>query len=376
MRRDNLRKLLKIASICIIILVLVLIMSKTQFLEKVISVLFGKTENHENVFQDKWYFNELLPREQEIYLKIATVVDNLEKTVVEVGNELLSANNASRAFEAYLLDNPSVFYISNQYNISESRIFGVTKIEIKLEYVGNKNDIANRAQALSEKVNSILQETINVNMTDYEKEVALHDYLVQNVSYYEYADMDEIPKEKHTAYGALVGKSAVCDGISKAYSLLLYECGITSTVVTGKVDTKHAWNKIMLDGEWYNVDTTSDACGEDRVLSHIYFNLTDEEIIKTHTFETTFDTPECINTKYNYYEYNNFKLTKKDFFTDKIRKIVSASKNESLEFEVDETIDIKTVVRELYNIDFNNFKTNKVSEIKYYHVRNILVVAK
>lgn len=376
MRRSNLKKLLKIIGICILILALIVVVSKTKFLENVISVIFGKTENYENVFGDKWYFNQLVPREQEIYLKIATVVDNLDRTVVEVGNNLLSASNASRAFEAYLLDNPSAFYISNQYSIKESHILNVTKIEIKLEYTEKKKDIPQKIETLNEKVNNILDEVIDASMTDFEKEVALHDYLVQNVSYYDYEDIDEIPKEKHTAYGALVGKSAVCDGISRAYSMLLYECGVTCTVVTGKVDSKHAWNKVLLGDSWYNVDVTSDACGEDRVLSHVYFNLTDSEITDTHTFDSTFDTPECNNAEYNYYEYKDFKLTRQDFFTDKIRKIISESNKSSLEFKVAENIDIKTVVQELYNLNFNNFKTNRVNEIKYFHINNVIIVPK
>lgn len=371
------KKLLKIICICVLVLGLVVIVTKTQFLENVVSVLFGKTETHENVFEDKWYFGKLIPREQEIYLKIATAVDNLDKTVVEVGDNLLSSSNASRAFEAYLLDNPSAFYVSNQYNISESHILNVTKIEIKLEYTDSKKNIAKKIQMLEEKINSVLLEAIDTSMTDFEKEVALHDYLVQYVNYFDYESMDEIPKEKHTAYGALVGKSAVCDGISKAYSLLLNACDVPCTVVTGKVDSKHAWNKVLIGNSWYNVDVTSDAFGDYDILTHVYFNLTDEEITSSHSFDTIFDTPECNNSEYNYYEYNSFMLTRQDFLTDKVRKIVSESNNVScLEFRVAENVDVKTVVQELYNIDFNSFKTNRVNEIKYFYTHNVLVVPK
>mgnify|MGYP006954259698 FL=1 len=43
----------------------------------------------------------------------------------------------------------------------------------------------------------------------------------------------------HSAYGALVNKSAVCEGYAKAYKLLLDEMGIENDSVFNDV---HAWN--------------------------------------------------------------------------------------------------------------------------------------
>ena len=368
------RRLFKTTFVCVVSVITVILLVSTPLLEKILSFVFNETKSSENVFEDAWYFNQLSEIEQEIYLKIATAVSNFDSKVVDVGDKLLSSSHAASAFEAYLLDNPGVFYISGAYQITESNFLNVGKIKIKIEYSGNKASIEKNIKLLDQKVERIVAQTTDVSMTDYEKQLALHDYLVENIRYYDFTNMDEIPSEKHNAYAALVDNEAVCDGISKAYKLLLNKCNINSVVVTGKMGNKHAWNKVKVEDSWYNVDVTSDACGKDRVLTHTYFNLSDDEITVTHKFDSMFDTPECTGEKYDYYTYNDFELTNQDFFGDKIKSIVEKSKGKNLEIRVTGNFDIKDIVQKLYDINFNNYKVNNVREINYYHVQDVIIV--
>lgn len=370
------KNLFKVICCCIILVVFVIIMTKTTFLENIFSFVFSETKNSEESFDEFWYYSCLTKREQEIYLKVAAAVENHKNKVVEIGDSVLSASQAARAYEAYLLDNPDRFYVSNKYEVSEAHVLNVTKIEIKLSYDWNKKETENKKRALAKELDNVISKVITADMTDFEKEVALHDYLVNNVRYYSYTDIDEIPSLMHNAYGALVQGEAVCDGIADAYCLLLRKCQIDNVVVTGRMGDRHAWNKVKLDGEWYNVDVTSDACGKERVLSHIYFNLSDASMLSSHIINTDFDTPVCNGEKYNYYGYNDFNLTTKDFFSDKIQKIIKASNEDVLEFKVDENFDIKDVIQELYNLNFNNYKANGIREVKYFYIQNVLVISK
>ena len=257
-----------------------------------------------------------------------------------------------------------------------SKLLNVTKIKIKLTYSENVNKLESKKMELEKKVESILNEVVSPEMTNYEKEVALHDYLIENVSYYNYENVDDIPLKKHSAYGALVEKEAVCDGISKAYSILLKKCGIQNVVVLGKMGNQHAWNKVKIDDSWYNVDVTSDACGKERIVSHVYFNLTDEVISKSHTIDLTFQTPECSKSN-GYYTHNDYEITNQDFLSDKISKIVSNTKGNVLEFRIESNAyDIQDVVQKLYDMDFNKYKTNKIKEMSYYYIGNIFIIPK
>ena len=71
-------------------------------------------------------------------------------------------------------------------------------------------------------------------MTEFEKELAIHDYIVNNCRY----DIENLkegttPPEDYTAYGVLVNGMAVCEGYAKAMKLMLDRVNIPSLVVAG-----------------------------------------------------------------------------------------------------------------------------------------------
>ncbi len=102
------------------------------------------------------------------------------------------------------------------------------------------------------------QAAVNDGMSELEKAVALHEYLVLNCEYdKENLDAGSVPAVSHTAYGTFVNRVAVCDGYALAYKYLLNQEGIECCMVTSEV-INHAWNLIKLDGEWYQVDVTWD----------------------------------------------------------------------------------------------------------------------
>ena len=100
----------------------------------------------------------------------------------------------------------------------------------------------------------------------------IHDKLIE-MAIYDQAVLKENRSDfAHTAFGALVANTegtphyCVCDGYSQAYEYLLTQVGIPATVVTGMAGTAgadggmggHAWSLILLDGKWYEVDSTWD----------------------------------------------------------------------------------------------------------------------
>lgn len=86
--------------------------------------------------------------------------------------------------------------------------------------------------------------------SDYDRIRSAYDYLRQQCKYAE--NVDE--PMAHSAYGALVNKSAVCEGYAKAYKLLLDEMGIENDIVFNDV---HAWNMVKYEGNRYLVDVTN-----------------------------------------------------------------------------------------------------------------------
>lgn len=113
------------------------------------------------------------------------------------------------------------------------------------------------------------------SMSDIEKALVLHDYLVREVDY-GFDDKDDCYGVK----GALVNRLAVCNGYALAYSRLLQECGISSYVV-GSDAMDHAWNLVKINGNWYHVDVTWDDPTNQRggYVSHTFFMRSDTEML-------------------------------------------------------------------------------------------------
>ena len=144
-------------------------------------------------------------------------------------------------------------------------------------------------------------------LDDLSKLCSFHDALVRKCVY---TDKAESP---YTAYGCLVEGEAVCEGYSKAFLLLCQRAGIDCIPVFGITNedggTPHMWNKVRLDGEWYNVDVTWDDpvsnIGADFVR-HDYLCVTDSKILIDHTFEDNdlMKYPAAEGEKYNFFRYS------------------------------------------------------------------------
>ena len=60
-----------------------------------------------------------------------------------------------------------------------------------------------------------------------------------------------------TAYGALINRNAVGEGFAMAFRVLCDALDIESRVVLGYLDGMvHAWNIVLIDGEYYHIDIT------------------------------------------------------------------------------------------------------------------------
>lgn len=212
----------------------------------------------------------------------------LEECVVDAWEQLQDTINVSaygipleEASDIYfqiLNNNPSFFYVdltvSFSYNPSTNMVSSYAVV-----YTAAKDTIKSQQTAFEKEVDQALAWT-DPSMTDTEKALAVHDYLVLHCEYdHDRLSNGSVPSVSHSAYGALVEKISVCDGYAKAYSCILHELGIPSTVVSSD-SMNHAWNLVSLGGDWYHVDATWDDPVRDCIgrVNHNYFLLSDTAI--------------------------------------------------------------------------------------------------
>lgn len=183
-------------------------------------------------------------------------------------------------------------------------------------------------QLIFSMAQNILDEILTNNMSDYEKELAIHDYIINTTSYdYDNFLNDTIPSSCFTITGVLLFHTAVCQGYSETTKFLCNLAGIECEIVIGTADNiDHAWNVIKLDNEWYMLDTTFDDPiffdkDNNRVemLSHDYFNVTNEILSEDHTWDEA-NYPIAQNLDYHYYNMNEQLVTSYDDFKGYVAK--------------------------------------------------------
>lgn len=138
---------------------------------------------------------------------------------------------------------------------------------------------------MTERVKSVLSDIDKFkDMTDYEKVIAVGKYICEYADY-DYDCLHEIESgnynmysDAHTLFGFLSDGLVVCDGYSKTYQWLLNYLGVDSVIIYGNSNVNgsfesHAWNKVKIDNNWYNVDLTW--CDDNNSMSMDYMLKSD-----------------------------------------------------------------------------------------------------
>ncbi len=149
-----------------------------------------------------------------------------------------------------------------------------------------------------EEIRSILLSVIKPGQNIIQKLVAIHDYLVSSVTYGT-GDKEILA---HVAYGAIVNKIAVCEGIACAFSMLAKAVEADVTVVNGTADGEdHAWNIVRLGGEYYHIDVTWDMikCFDKNIKNYNYFCVRDCDLPTRKWNRKLY--PACNSSRFSYF---------------------------------------------------------------------------
>lgn len=200
-----------------------------------------------------------------------------------------------------------------------------------------------RAEKLYTNAKTVLSSILDADMSAYEKAHSIYDWIMWRVVYdteTANATMATTQYVKYSIfyldsvldfdlYSADSSSLAVCDGMSKAYTLLCNMAGVECVRVAGEAGSGaekggHAWNKVRvsdeelgINNEWFVVDTTwgdskltfscknafgRDVSGSYETGSHAYFLLTDAQVASTHEENASANYPATTELPFNYYE--------------------------------------------------------------------------
>jgi len=180
-------------------------------------------------------------------------------------------------------DIPEVFWLSfRPYSIEWSGFMETREgtLTVSFIYRHTREEISR----LNAQMQNVIYSLVSAAPNDpLEAVTFFHDWIINNTAYAQYLpDGNPIGNEHgFNIDGVFLRGSAVCEGYSKAFKLLLDKAGVPNVIVFGEAGGEnHSWNYVKLDGQWYLVDVTwNDPIGEEDVLLHTFFLLGNESLV-------------------------------------------------------------------------------------------------
>ena len=173
----------------------------------------------------------------------------------------------------------------------EPRLYDIKPV-VEAYRSGDRSALNETDSAILDKASEILDTLIYDGMTEYEKELAVHDYLINECTY-DKASLAAIKKttpHSDDPYGALINGSAICKGYTTTFQLLMEMLDIPCETVYFShpefSEHDHAWNIVTIDGAKYYVDLTWDdpvPDSSDRLTRHLYFNISRDTLATDHS---------------------------------------------------------------------------------------------
>lgn len=309
--------------------------------------------------------------------KLQQIYDQMHRQVYAFETDLTNLNLTKQefqtVFEHYRADHPEVFWLGGSYEYRYSQNAN-TVDQVTLSFSNLGQELGNTDALDVEKLESMkhqledeaqkIRDGLPEDADEFDKVLYVHDYLATNVVYDKSADL------QHTAYGALVEKKAVCDGLSAAMQYLLTQLGMECLMVYG--DDKennpesHAWNIVKVNGEYYHLDITWNM-PPDGIDFPVYANflVNTSQIQKRHQIfsptlgtQSTLDTvlpaiPETQATSMNYYRKHGYYIenvsdaTVKQLF-EHISKAMARDESH-IQFQFEHQQDLNLLIKEMKN---------------------------
>ena len=239
------------------------------------------------------YINELKENglqksiNNQMYNDIYQAMINLEDSVDLSSYGPPSSTEVFNIRKKVLDDHPEIFYFKHEGSVYWSNG------ELEFKYIDSKSVIRNMISELDIKVDIILKKYIDKSMSQMEKLIAIHDYIVLNTTYLKTTYC-------YDPYGVIVKGRGVCQGYAESMKLLLNKIGIECIYVSSP-DMNHGWNIVNIDGENYHLDATwnDPIPNRDGAVRYKYLALSDYEMSKDHYWDRE-QYPTCNSDKYKY----------------------------------------------------------------------------
>ncbi len=239
-----------------------------------------------------YYYDTLSEEEKSLYKELYLIMANhMDYTYVRTTD----SERVGQLMEYILLDNPELFYIGS-LKTQTVTLGASVSMAVMAEEIMPREEQAT-AKAAIENYRNVCISALSGDMSDYEKALAIYEYVVTNLTYSKDAPYNQ------SLYSAVLGES-VCRGYACAFKYLCDEAEIPCIMVTGTMQGEnHAWNMVRLNGVWCQVDCTAGDDMEEAgyAVDYSWFGETDSYMWMTHTASKGAALPAADSMENSYY---------------------------------------------------------------------------
>lgn len=253
------------------------LMNKGEFPEK-------PTQLEQNVFISVQHYNSAIGTNEKASQDISEYVrDCMLNCMTEISLRDYNIVGTEEYISNYLSDllNSVVNYYAELFHVigfsgyngdyTDSSLTTIKLTSFGVNYGMTETDYNAALEFYNNKIDQIISGT-TPQMTDLEKALYVHDYLVTHFRY-------DTSHTYYDAYSFFVTGIGVCQAYTQAFNGIMHRLGIkcTSAIDT---DDNHTWNIITLNGNNYHIDVTHDdpEGQSEGAASHTHFLLSSNKI--------------------------------------------------------------------------------------------------
>ena len=257
-----------------------------------------------------FYYDQLSEEMQSIYAQLYQGIV-AHKTAMYI--ETSEMNNAALAYKALRGDHPEFFWLE------DSRVYGAEGPGIKLVElkVNIEPDGIEGQQALINEEADRYFSMLYEGMSDYEKVLLAYQFVIDRTDYVREAADDQ------NIQSSMINHQSVCSGYAREMQYLLTNAGVFCTYIEGRMvngegetTALHAWNLVVIDGEYYYIDATEgdpyyieaeEATGLAREADYSYMCLTSDDLLRLGYIPSEeFAVPETYSRTWDFYVANGY----------------------------------------------------------------------
>ena len=306
----------------------------------VISAMIGTPKEVTSVSEDRLAYQQLSEHERVLYDQM---LDCILKQEEEVPLSTVDAKECDKAFSAVMADYGGLFWVSGY----SYRTYGKGDETIGFVFEPSYTISREERDETQDKIDKVVEEWLAglpADADDYTKSKYVFETLIDRVDY------DKDSQNNQNIISVFLGGATVCQGYADATGYLLQQLSIPSMVVTGEArGVSHAWNLVLLDGDYYYLDTTWGNSmylnTDEETVKHVnyaYLNITTAELMQTHTIDSSIKLPDCTAITDNYFSREGMLFTSWD--EDGIGIALSNGY-----YNMEKTVSVKFSGMELYN---------------------------